>query len=287
MLRKLIVALALALAPSTALAAGSYKHPEGPEGGWSFEGPFGSFDRAALQRGFQVYKEVCSSCHGLKMLTYRNLGEAGGPFQAVAPKRWQDDGVQPVIGEPGHGKYLVNPNDNPWVRAIAADYRVSELDAQSGDMVERPARPSDRFVYPFANEAVGRLANGGAYPPDLSVITKARHYGADYIYNLMLGYKEQPPAGVAPVAQRYYNEYFKGGWIAMPPQLFEGRVTYADGTEATPEQMAYDVTTFLAWASDPKQEQRKQTGFVVLAYLLLLSGLLYIAYRQVWRNESH
>lgn len=290
-MRLLIVAALAAfgaalLSPAPGLAAGAEAHPHKEH--WSWDGPFGTFDRIQLQRGFQVYKEVCSTCHGLQYLSYRNLGERGGPFQAVAAKDWQDKGETPdLMHGPGHGKSIVNPNDNPYVRAIAAQYTVREVDAQTGDEIERPARPADRFVYPYENEAQGRAANGGAYPPDLSVIIKARHGGADYVHALLTGYNQEVPAGVEPVAMRYWNPYFKGGWIGMPEVLPPERVEYSDGTEASTEQMAKDVVAFLTWASDPKATLRKQTGFAVLGYLLALTALLYLAYRHVWRNESH
>lgn len=287
MMKRAAIAAALTLASLTggqALAAEA-KHPHAMA--WSWEGPFGTFDRAALQRGFQVYKEVCSSCHGLKHLSYRNLGEPGGPFQAVAPKGWQDEGYTPKIGAPGHGKYIVNANDNPYVRAIAAQYEVTEISTEDGSEITRPARPSDTFLYPYASEGAGRAANGGAYPPDLSVMIKARHYGPDYVYALMTGYGEEIPKGVDELPGKHWNPYFPGGWIAMPEQLVEDRVSYADGTKATKEQMAKDVVTFLTWASDPKAEIRKSLGVQAVAYLLLLSILLYLVYRQVWRNVEH
>jgi ubiquinol-cytochrome c reductase cytochrome c1 subunit len=265
----------------TALAAGKVKHPEGPEYGWSFDGPFGTYDRAAVQRGFQVYKEVCSACHGLKLMSYRNLGQKGGPF--YDPKN-------------------PNPNDNAMVKAIAAGYTVTDGPDEVGDMFERPGRPSDRFLYPYPNEQAGRAANGGAYPPDLSVMVKARKYGADYIYNLMIGYVE-PPEGLTVPPGQYYNPYFpgdtkanwsgdphkapKGGMLAMPNQLIEGRVEYMDGTEASVEQMAHDVTQFLAWSAEPKMEARKSLGIAVLGYLFGFALLLYLSYRQIWRNVQH
>lgn len=288
-LRAVALTAALLAAPTAALAAGAAKHPE--KQAWSFEGPFGQYDHGAVQRGFVVYKQVCSSCHGLKMLSYRNLGEAGGPFQAVAPRNWQQRGEEPKIGEPGHGKELVNAIDNPWVKAIAASYEVTEVDPNTGEEVTRPARPSDRFISPFANDGVARAANGGALPPDLSVITKARHGGADYIYAFLTGYKDEAPKGIEVVEGKHYNPYFRGGWVAMADQLGiaadAGVVTYEDGTQATKAQMAKDVTTFLTWAADPKMEQRKSLGMQVMAYLFILTLLLFLAYKQVWRGQKH
>jgi cytochrome c1 len=297
MIRKFSLRLALAAVvlaagvgvSAPAHAAGGAKHPHAQD--WSWNGPFGTFDRSSLQRGFLVYKQVCSTCHGMRMLTYRNLGEQGGPFQAVAHKDWQKEGEEPKLGEPGHGKYIVNAIDNPWVKALAAGYEVSEIDNATGDTVTRKARPSDNFVYPYANEAQGKAANGGSYPPDLSVITKARHGGADYVYALLTGYGKEPPPGTEIVEGKHYNPYFKGGYIGMADQLSPiveaGAITFEDGTQVTKQQLAKDVVTFLQWASDPKQEQRKSMGLQVMAYLLLLSGLLYLAYRQVWRDTKH
>lgn len=282
-------AIAVLALPGAALAATKGKHPEHQH--WHHAGPFGTFDRAAMQRGFHVYKTVCASCHGLKMLSYRNLGEPGGPFQAVASKKWQEKGEQPHLGVPGHGKYTVNAVDNPYVKALAAEQTITEIDSNTGQEADRPARPSDRFRAPFANDALARAGNGGSLPPDLSVIVKARHYGEDYIYALLTGYGAAPPKGVEVVPGKYYNPYFAGGWIAMADQIGlaveAGTISYADGTKVTKEQVAKDVATFLTWASDPKAEMRKSLGFQVMAYLLVLSLLLYLAYRNVWKDEKH
>jgi ubiquinol-cytochrome c reductase cytochrome c1 subunit len=217
---------------------------------------------ASVQRGFQVYKEVCASCHSMNYLSYRNLGEPRGPY---------------------FDKEYPNANDNPVVRAIAAEYKVTEIGGETGDPAERPAEPKDRFVNPFTNEAAARAANGGALPPDLSVITKARAHGPDYIYSLLTGYAD-PPEGKEMQPGMSYNPYFPGGQIAMANQLIEDRVEFQDGTKASPEQMAMDVTTFLHWAAEPKMETRKAMGLQVLGYLLLLTVLVYLSYRRVWRN---
>lgn len=280
----ILAAAALSLLAPVAYAASEAKHPEHRE--WSFKGPFGQFDQASLQRGFQVYQEVCASCHGLSFLSYRNLGEKGGPFATYQVRNPETGAVELRIGpEHGEGK-LVNPIDSPAIKEIAGAVDITEIDSSTGQEATRPGRPADRFKQPFPNEAIARAANGGAYPPDLSVITRARHGGADYIAALLTGYAE-PPAGVEVVPGKYYNPYFPGGWIAMPPQLVEDRVVYADGAAATPEQMAEDVTTFLEWAADPKATQRKQMGFGVLSYLLLLTGLLFVAYKQIWSRVKH
>jgi cytochrome c1 len=294
MLKPIVTALALAavavLGAGPAHAGGESKKPKHQE--WSWEGPFGKYDREAVQRGFQVYKQVCSACHGMKMLSYRNLGETGGPFQAVAPKKWQEKGVDPVLGVPGHGKYTVAPTDNPYVKALAANYTAKEINPETGDIDERPARPADKFAYPYENEGQGRAANGGAYPPDLSVITKARHYGADYIYAFLTGYGQPIPPGIDEIEGKHWNPYFKGGWVSMPDQVGMAAeaemVTYSEGQpKPTREQIAKDVVSFLQWAADPHMEARKMMGVQVLLYLSFLSLLLYLAYRQVWRNTKH
>jgi cytochrome c1 len=276
MMRRLIITLAAVcmLAGGAGLAfAAKGAHPHDHE--WSWEGPFGTFDRAAVQRGFAIYKQVCSSCHGLGQLSYRNLGERGGPFAA-----YESHG-EITLG--GHGR-LVDPNDNPYVIAIADDFEVTYIDPDTGIEATRPARPSDRFRYPFANEALGRAANAGAYPPDLSVMVSARHYGADYLRSLLLGYTGEQQDG------KWINPYMGGGLIAMAPPITPDIAeffAYDDGTTATQEQMVEDVVTFLAWANDPKMELRKQMGLAVLAFLFVLSVLLYAAYKQVWRGVKH
>ena len=273
MLRKFagaLIAVSVAVVGVTgAQAAGEYKKPRPVNGTW--EGPFGTFDRAQLQRGFQVYKEVCSSCHSMNLLHYRNLGDRGGPF--YDPK-------------------YPNPNENPVIRAIAAEYTVTDVDAD-GNEVERPAEPKDPFVKPFETRAMAMMANGGAYPPDLSVITKARHGGADYMYSLISGYPEDgnpPEMDITP--GKYYNPYMAGQVIAMPPQLIPDRVSYAEteanaGIEASVDQMSQDITAFLQWAGDPKATTRKQTGVAVMAFLLVLTILLYFSYKSVWRHVEH
>jgi ubiquinol-cytochrome c reductase cytochrome c1 subunit len=301
MIRKLIIALGLALSmPAAAHAAGEAKHPHKQD--WSFNGPFGKFDRGQLQRGLQVYKEVCASCHAMEQLTYRNLGERGGPLEAVAV-HGEDGSVEYHIGVGGHGGKPVSPIDNPYVKAIAADYSVDTIDPQTGDTITRKAIPSDKFHKPFPSEGAARGANGGALPPDMSVLSKARRGGPDYISALIGHGYETPPEGLEVPPGKYYNSYLHGdlssfwkgdpkhvppgGLIAMPPQLTPDRVTYADGTAATVDQMSKDVAAFLAWTADTKQEERKALGFQVMAYLLLLTVLVYLAYRQVWAGTKH
>lgn len=280
MLRKSIAlaALGLALVAGPALAAGNAKHPRDVD--FSFEGPFGRFDQGQLQRGYKVYREVCAACHGMNLVSFRNLGQKGGPFY-----------------DPDYP----NPNDNPYVRTIAAEYQISDIDSETGDVIQRPGTSADRFPNPYPNEAAARAGNGGALPPDLSVIVKARHYGAEYIYSLLSGYVD-PPEGLQVSPGQYYNPYMpgdlhafwtgeghapKGGFIAMPPQLAQDKVTFDDGTPSTIEQQAKDVAAFLAWASEPKMEERKAFGMGAMIYLVIFAGLLYASYRRIWRNVAH
>lgn len=238
----------------SAMAAEDAKHPHEHE--WSFEGPFGHFDKAQLQRGFQVYKEICSSCHSMSLLAYRNLADPGGPGFTEAQ-----------------------------VKVIAAEYEVTDGPDDVGDMFERPAIPSDRFLAPFPNENAAKASNGGAYPPDLSLIAKARHDGPNYITSLLTGYAE-PPEDV-DVGDKSYNPYFPGGAIAMAPPLYDEAVEYTDGTPMTEHQHAQDVAAFLMWAAEPKLEERKTMGFRVLIFLIVLTGFLYMTKRKIWANIGH
>ena len=252
MLRVLVVALAwaaLGLGGGDAAEAAEAREPEGQS--WPHTGPFGSFDRAALQRGLQVYTEVCASCHGLRLLSYRNLLDIGyGEAEA---------------------------------QAYAAQFEVDDGPDEDGEMFIRPAQLSDGFVSPFANEAEARSVNNGALPPDLSLIIKGREGGEDYIHALLTGY-EEPPANIKLAEGMNYNPYFPGDQIAMPAPLEDDAVAYADGTPATADQMARDVTQFLAWAAEPTMEARKRLGLKVVAFLILLSALLYAVQRKVWAD---
>ena len=249
-LRAALVAGGLLLAGGPALAAGEALHP--PDTKFSFDGLFGSFDRASAQRGFQVYKEVCSNCHSMRLMYYRNLRELG--------------------------------LSDIEVRAIAATVQVADGPNDEGQMFERPGRPSDRFRSPFTNEKSARAANNGAYPPDMSVIVKARDHGADYIHALLTGYSD-PPEDFQLMEGMNYNKYFAGRQIAMaPPLAGEGQVEFKDGTTATVEQMAKDVTTFLAWASEPELETRKQMGVRIILFLTILGGLVYAVKRKIWSD---
>ncbi len=219
---------------------------------WSFKGLFGKFDRGALQRGYQVYTEVCASCHSMKYLSYRNLAEKGGPEFSVAQ-----------------------------AKAIASSFEVSDGPNDDGEMFTRPGKLSDKFVMPYDNVKAAQAANGGAYPPDMSVLVKARGGGVDYIYSLLQGY-EEPPAGVTLDDGVYYNKYMYGNKIKMPNQLSDGLVEYADGTEASVEQMSKDVTTFLMWSAEPHLESRHRMGFKAIVYLIILTILVYFSMKRIW-----
>ena len=219
---------------------------------WSFEGIFGTFDRSSLQRGYQVYQEVCSGCHSIQHLSYRNLSEEGGPEFSL------DE-----------------------AKAIAAQFEVTDGPNDEGEMFTRPRRLSDKFVNPFPNIQAATAANGGAYPPDMSVLVKARKGGADYIYSLLLGY-EEVPAGYELDDGVYYNKYMSGNKIMMSKPLSEGAVEYSDGTQATEAQMAKDVVTFLTWAAEPNLEARHKMGFKVFIFLIILLILVYFSKQKVW-----
>ena len=219
---------------------------------WSFKGPFGKFDRAALQRGYQVYQEVCSSCHSMKYLSYRNLVEKGGPEFSV-----------------------------DQAKAIAASFEVKDGPNADGEMFMRPGRLSDKFVMPYDNEKAAQAANGGAYPPDMTVLAKARGGGVDYIYSLLQGY-EDPPLGVTLDDGVYYNKYMYGNKIKMSNQLSDGLVEYSDGTTASVEQMAKDVATFLMWTAEPHLETRHRMGFKAIVYLIILTVLVYFSMKRIW-----
>jgi len=219
---------------------------------WSFKGVFGTFDRASLQRGYQVYQEVCSGCHSVQHLSYRNLSEKGGPEFSLKESK-----------------------------TIAAQFEVTDGPNEDGEMFIRPGRLSDNFVSPFPNEKAAAAANGGAYPPDMSVLAKARKGGADYIYSLLMGY-EKAPEGYELDDGVYYNKYMPGYKIMMAEPISDGVVEYADGTETTKAQIAKDVTNFLVWAADPHLEARHKMGFKVFFYLIVLLSLVYLSKQKVW-----
>ena len=220
---------------------------------WSFNGFFGKFDRASLQRGYQVYKEVCASCHSMSLLSYRNLAEKGGPeFTAEE------------------------------VKAIASQFEVTDGPNNDGEMFQRSGKPSDRFASPYPNENASRSANGGAYPPDMSVLAKARPGGSDYIYSVLMGYEEKAPENIKLEEGVYYNKYMIGNKIRMANPLSEGVIEYTDGTKASQEQMAKDVVSFLTWAAEPHLEIRKELGFKSVIYLLILTILVYLIKKKIW-----
>jgi ubiquinol-cytochrome c reductase cytochrome c1 subunit len=232
--------------------------PTPPHQQWSFSGVFGTYDEAALQRGFQVYKEVCSACHPVTHLYFRNLEEIG----------YSEDEI----------------------KGIAANWpqKVTDGPNAKGQMFQRPARPSDPIPGPFANDEAARAANNGGLPPDLSLITLSREGGADYVFALVgLGFAEKPPADFVAVPGTYYNAYFAGHHIKMPPPLSANQVKYADGTPATVPQMAHDVATFLSWAAEPDLNERHRMGFKVVLFLVVMVGLLYAAKRKIWSRIPH
>jgi ubiquinol-cytochrome c reductase cytochrome c1 subunit len=223
--------------------------PPLPHEEWSFEGVFGTYDLASAQRGFQVSKEVCSACHPVKHLYFRDLAAIG-----------------------------YNADE---IKAIAATYEVTDGPNDQGQMYQRPGRPSDPIPGPFPNDQAARAANNGALPPDQSLIVKARHDGPDYVYGVLTGYKE-PPSGFKLLNGMNYNEYFPGHQIAMPPPLSDNAVTFADATPATVPQMAHDVVTFLTWASEPNLDDRHRTGFKVIGFLVVAAIVFYAAKRKIW-----
>jgi len=247
---------------------------EAPPGNkWSFAGPFGKYDRGSLQRGLKVYKEVCSNCHALSYIAFRNLADPGGPGYSEAQ-----------------------------VAALASEYKIKDGPNDQGDMFERPGRAADYFPSPFPNEQAARASNGGAAPPDLSLITKARSYergfpwfvfdfvtqyqeqGPDYVAALLQGFQDNPPADFKLPEGSYYNKYFPGHAIKMPKPLQDGQVTFDDGAPATVAQYAKDVTSFLMWAAEPHMEARKQLGFQVFVFLIIFVGLMYFTKKKVWAD---
>jgi ubiquinol-cytochrome c reductase cytochrome c1 subunit len=269
--KKLLIAASalLALGSASAWSAEGAKHARDIP--FSFEGPFGTFDRAQLQRGFKIYKEVCSACHAMSLLSYRNLSEPGGPEFT-----------------------------EEQVKGLAASYEVQAGPNEEGEMFARPGLPSDRFASPFPNPEAAKTANGGSYPPDLSLITKSRPGwdgtfkqlvsgigGPEYVYSVLTGYEEYTGEEAGPDGKAY-NPYFSAGpWIGMGQPLSDGQVDFDDGAPNTTDAMARDVSAFLAWAAEPKMEERKRTGLMVMIYLAVLSVLLYLVKQKVWRNVEH
>jgi ubiquinol-cytochrome c reductase cytochrome c1 subunit len=268
----------LTFAAQPALASGEGQPLR--NGGFSFEGPFGSFDQGQLQRGYKVYREVCASCHSMSLLSFRTLAEPGGPF---------------------FDAHQVNPAENRFIKVLAKEAQIADIDTETGEPIMREGTAADRFPNPYPNATAAAAANGGAAPPDLSVIVKARGGGADYIYSLLTGYTAVPhDLQIRP--GQYYNAYMAGdltpfmpddahvppgGFIAMPNPLNAGQVTYDDGTVASVDQMAKDVSAYLAWASDPRQIERKKTGVGVLIFLFIFAGVTYLSYRRIWKGIAH
>ena len=254
-LNRIILTIFISIITTLSLADSQHSHGTNTsylKTDWSFKGIFGTFDRASLQRGYQVYQEVCSGCHSVQHLSYRNLSEKGGPEFSVEE-----------------------------AKAIAAQFEVEDGPNSDGEMFMRPARLSDKFVKPYPNVEASTAANGGAYPPDMSVLAKARAGGADYIYSLLLGY-EEPPADFELDDGVYYNKYMPGNKIKMSAPIMDGLVEYSDGTNATTEQMSKDVTAFLVWASEPHLEAQHRMGFKTIIYLIVLLTLVYMSKQKVW-----
>lgn len=270
-----ITVAAVAAVATPALSAGdSVPHIERQQ--WSFAGPFGTFDRGQLQRGFKVYQEVCASCHGLRLVAFRNLAEDGGPSFS-----------------------------EEQAKVIAAEYTVEDGPDSEGDMFERPATLADRMPSPFPNENAARASNGGAYPPDFSLLAKARaahrgfpwfvfdaftqyqEQGADYIFALMTQYEEEPEGVEIPDGQYFNHAFLAGQFIGMAPPLSEEIVEYTDGSPMTTEQYARDVSAFMMWAAEPHLEERKKIGFRVMIFLIVFAGMLYFTKKKLWRNVEH
>jgi len=253
----LIISLAILLSLSIQLKINSAEKVELMKTDWTFKGLLGKFDRASLQRGYQVYTEVCAACHSMKYISYRNLMEKGGPEFSEAQ-----------------------------AKSIAASFEVTDGPNADGEMFSRPARLSDKFPMPYPNEKAAQAANGGAYPPDMSVLAKARKGGVDYLYSVLLGYTE-PPVGVTLDEGVYYNKFMYGNKIKMPKVLEDDLIEYGDGTLATEEQMAKDVVTFLMWSAEPHLEARHKMGFRAIIYLTILTILVYFSMKKIWsRVES-
>lgn len=264
----LSLGLVLSLAfPAAALAAEGDPYPP-KDVHWSFESPFGSYDRAALQRGFQVYKEVCSACHSLNSVAFHDLiTSREDPTSGIGFSEAQAKAIASSYKVPA------GPNDK------------GETTDANGNPLTRPGILADYFPPPFPNEEAARTANSGALPPDLSLIVKARAGGPQYVYSIITGFHEKQPENFKVLANKYFNPYFATWNISMPPPLADNQVSFSDGTKATIDQEARDVVTFLSWASEPKMEERKHVGFGVMAFLILLSVLLYLSYRRVWHSQ--
>ena len=249
---KILIFFLIIIISKSVVSAGSSSEKM-PRHEWSFNGITGTFDQSAIQRGYKVYREVCEGCHSIKLLYYRDLIDIG--FSEAE------------------------------VKAIASEYTVLDGPNDDGEMFERSARPSDRFVPSYSNENEARISNNGAYPPDLSVITKAKKYGEDYLYNLLMGYVE-PPADFEVGDGMYYNKWMNGNQIAMPQPIYDGSVDYDDGTDNNAEQLTRDVVTFLKWSAEPELEIRKNLGIKVMLFFLVLGTIVYFVKNRMWRKIS-
>ena len=262
-IRTSIIAAALLVLPSVLPAHAAGAGHEALEAEWSFNGPFGTYDRNQLKRGYQVYREVCAACHSLKLVAYRNLKDPGGPeFTEEEAKALAASGPE-----------------------------VPDIDNETGEAITRKATLADHIPSPFPNAAAAKAANNGAQPPDLSLIAKGRENGANYIYSLVgHGYDKEPPEGVTVPDGAYYNPYMAGGIIAMPQVLNDGAIEYAQPESEIPrtaDQYAKDVAAFLMWSAEPKLESRHRMGLGVLIFLSIMAVLFYLSYRRVWRNVEH
>ncbi len=273
----IIIALSVvaSLAGLTMRTASAQEQDAPPRQQWSFAGPFGLYDPQQLQRGFKIYREVCSNCHSLKLLSFRNLADPGGPGFTEAQ-----------------------------AAAIAATFQVTDGPNDQGEMYKRPGKISDYFPSPFANDQAAKAALGGKVPPDMSDLAKARSYewgfpqfvfdaftmyqedGPDYIHAILNGYAN-PPAGFTLAPGTQYNKYFPGNAIGMPKPLSDGQVQYTDGTPMTVDQYGRDVAAFLMWAAEPTLDERKQLGFQVMIFLIVFTGLLYFTKKRVWHAVEH
>ncbi len=247
---RMLCAAALLLASPAFAGGGNKEHPKQME--WAFDGVFGTFDKPSIQRGFQVYKEVCSACHSIKRVSFRQLGGIG--FSEAE------------------------------IKSLAASYTVKDGPNDMGEMFERPGRPSDIIPGPYANDNAARAANNGALPPDMSLLVKARMDGANYIYSLITGYGHEVPGDMTMSAGTHYNPYMDGHVIKMAMPLHEDGVTYQDGTAATIEQQAHDVVNFLQWAAEPEMQERKSMGIHVMLFLSIMTTIFYLVKKRIWSD---
>ena len=308
LIKLLVTALASLSLTATAHAAGGALHPHSPDDGWTFDGYMGKFDQAQLQRGYKVYREVCAACHSMDLLHFRNLGDKGGPF---FDDHYPNPNDNPIVKQLAADSAPVEIINEETGRTI---------NPETDEPYTRTRLTADPFPNPYTNPAQARYANNGALPPDLSVINKARVGGADYVYSLLTGYPsaedmEKKYGQLEVTSGQYFNPYFpgdvtanwsgdprhrkydgsdkdnekvpSGGFLAMAPPLIEDQVSFDDGTVATVDQMAKDVTAFLQWAAEPKATMRKQLGLGAMIYLLILTIIVYLSYRQIWRKVEH